>query len=146
MLAHISSPKNRARIKREIIEDKLPAFGPCGLLKHGNFERIFVMDSPKDRKLEGKTVAQIAKESGKDPFDAYFDLIVESQNDITALFDYISEEDIKALMVHPLMMVSSDCATWSTEGPLIRPAALHTLRVRGVPRAYCPSTSGTRSS
>jgi N-acyl-D-amino-acid deacylase len=121
MIAHISSPKNRARIKREIIEDKLPAFGPCGLLKHGNFERIFVMDSPQDRKLEGRTVAQIASDAGKDPFDAYFDLIVGSHNEITALFDYILEEDIKALLTHPLMMVSSDCATWSTEGPLSDP-------------------------
>ncbi|MGD9962766.1 MAG: amidohydrolase family protein, partial [Thermoplasmata archaeon] len=38
-----------------------------------------------------------------------------------AIFDYISEDDIAALMVHPLMMVSSDCATWSVKGPMTDP-------------------------
>jgi N-acyl-D-amino-acid deacylase len=121
MLEHIKSKSNRERIKREIIEDKLPAFGPSGLLKHGLFNRIFIMHCPKQKKLEGKTIEQVAKERRKDTFETYFDLMVEENDDIIAIFDYISEDDIKKLLVHPLVMVSSDCATWADHGPLTDP-------------------------
>ncbi len=121
MLAQIKSRSNRERIKKEIVEDRLPAFGPSGLLKHGLFDRIFIMHCPKQKKLEGKTVKQVAKERGKDPFETYFDLILEENDEIIAIFDYISEDDIKKLLVHPLMMVSSDCATWAEHGPLTDP-------------------------
>ncbi|MEW5748498.1 MAG: D-aminoacylase [Candidatus Thermoplasmatota archaeon] len=120
-MAHVSDPANRARIRAEIIEDRLPAFGPSGLLKHGAFDRIFLMHCPKHRELEGKTVAQVALARRKDPFDTYFDIMVEEDDEVIAIFDYISEDDIAALMVHPLMMVSSDCSTWSTEGPMTDP-------------------------
>jgi N-acyl-D-amino-acid deacylase len=121
MLEHIKSKSNRERIKREIIEDRLPAFGPSGLLKHGLFDRIFIMHCPKQKKLEGKTIDQVAKERRKDTFETYFDLMVEENDDIIAIFDYISEDDIKKLLVHPLVMVSSDCATWADRGPLTDP-------------------------
>lgn len=121
MLEHIRSKSNRERIKREIIDDRLPAFGPSGLLKHGLFDRIFIMHCPKQKKLEGKTIEQVAKERRKDTFETYFDLMVEESDDIIAIFDYISEDDIKKLLVHPLVMVSSDCATWADRGPLADP-------------------------
>lgn len=121
LLAHVSDRRNRERIKKEIVEDRLPAFGPCGLLKHGAFDRIFLMHCPGHKDLEGKTVAQVAAMRGKDPFETYFDIMTEEDDETIAIFDYISEDDIKALMVHPLMMISSDCATWSVEGPMTDP-------------------------
>lgn len=121
LLEFMKDPDNRKRVRKEIVEDKLPAFGPSGLLKHGHFDRIFLMHVPGNRKLEGKTVAKVAKERGKSAFETYFDLMIESDDEIIAIFDYILEEDIKALLVHPLVMVSSDCATWSETGPLTDP-------------------------
>lgn len=121
ILELMKDPKTRARVKREIIEDKLPAFGPSGLLKHGLFDRIFLMHVPGNERLEGKTIAQVAKNLHKDPFDAYFDLMIDSKDKIIAIFDYILEDDVKALFAHPLVMVSSDCATWSEKGPLTDP-------------------------
>jgi len=125
LMKQLSDPKNRARIKKEIIEDKLPAFGPAGLLKHGLFNRIFLMHVPGQKELEGKTVAQVAKSRHKDVFTTYFDLIQEEDDEIIAIFDYISEEDIKKLLAHPLVMVSSDCATWSETGPMTEPPQYH---------------------
>jgi len=115
------SPSDRRRIKGEIVEDRLPAWGPSGLLKHGRFDRMFLLHCPKDPKLVGKTVAQIAKMRGKDPFETYFDLILEFEDEIVAIFDYISEDDVAALMRDPNMMISSDCATWSVKGPMTDP-------------------------
>ena len=118
IVEHLRSEENRQRIKAEIIEDRLPAFGPSGLLKHGRFDRIFILHSPNRAELVGKTVQQIADERKQDPFDAYFDLIVEDEDKLVAIFDYIEEEDIKALMRDENMMFSSDCATLSLSGPM----------------------------
>jgi N-acyl-D-amino-acid deacylase len=118
---HLRSKGNRKRIRREIIEDELPAFGPSGLLKHGRFDRIFVLHAPVQKKLIGRTVEQIASDRGKDPFDTYFDLIVEEKDGIVAIFDYISEDDVKALMKDPNMMFSSDGMTCSEDGPMSDP-------------------------
>ncbi len=116
-IEHLRSRENRERVKAEIIEDKLPAFGPCGLLKHGRFDRIFILHSPSDDGIVGKTVQQIADERGDDAFETYFDLLVESGDKVVAIFDYIEEEDIVALMKDENMMFSSDCATQSLTGP-----------------------------
>ena len=121
LLGMMKDPKVRARVKKEIIEDRLPAFGPSGLLKHGLFNRIFLMHVPGNRKLEGKTVAQVAKSRRKSHFDTYFDLMIESNDEIVAIFDYILEKDIQELFRSPIVMVSSDCSTWSLEGPLTDP-------------------------
>ncbi len=122
LLRIMKDPKTRARVKKEIIEDKLPAFGPSGLLKHRLFNRIFLMHVPGNKKLEGKTVAQVAKARKVDPFEAYFDLMIESNDEIIAIFDYLLEKDIQALFKDPNVMVSSDCSTWSLDGPLSDPA------------------------
>ena len=121
ILEHIHSRANRDRIKKEIVEDKLPAYGPSGLLKHGAFDRIFLMHCPRQTKLEGKTVAKVAKSRGKDAFETYFDLMEEEKDEIIAIFDYISEKDIQKLFMSPLVMISSDCATWSEKGPMTDP-------------------------
>ena len=121
MLKLMRSAADRKRIRNEIIEDRVPAFGPSGLLKHGRFDRIFLLHCPKDPKLVGKTVAKVAEMRGKDPFETYFDLILEHDDEIVAIFDYISEDDVAALMMDPNMMISSDCATWSEKGPMTDP-------------------------
>lgn len=116
IVEHLRLAENRKRIKAEIIEDRLPAFGPSGLLKHGRFDRIFILHSPNRAELVGKTVQQIADERGHDPFDAYFDLIMEDEDKLVAIFDYMEEEDIKALMRDENMMFASDSTTLSLTG------------------------------
>ena len=121
VVEHLKSSSNRRRIKREITEDKLPAFGPCGLLKHDKFDRIIILYAPTDKSLIGKSVQQVADERDQDPFETYFDLIVQEKDEITAIFDYISEDDVKRLMVDPNMMFSSDGMTCSVKGPMNDP-------------------------
>ena len=89
LLDHMKDPGNRRRVKKEIIDDKLPAYGPSGLLKHGRFDRIFMLEVPTQKHLEGKTIEQIAKLRHKDAFETFFDLMVEEDDKIQAIYDYI---------------------------------------------------------
>jgi len=98
----------RRQIQEEIVRDLRPAFGPAGLLKHGQWGRITIMHATTNRDVVGKTMAAIARERGQDPFDVYLDLIVENGDTVDAIFDYIDEENIRILLRHPAVMICSD--------------------------------------
>jgi N-acyl-D-amino-acid deacylase len=116
----LAKPKVREKIKKEITEDKHPGPGYVGLVKHGRWDRIFLLHCRKNKDLIGKSFEEIAKIRNVDPFDAYFDLIIEEKGDASALFNYIEEEDIRTLLKHPLMIVCSDSSASSRRGVLKR--------------------------
>jgi N-acyl-D-amino-acid deacylase len=114
----LKDPRSREKIKKEILEDKHPGPGYVGLVKHGRWDRIFLFHCKKNQHLIGKSIKEIAKMRKVDSFDAYFDLMVEEKGDVSALFYYIEEEDIRTLLRHPLMMVCTDGAASATYGVL----------------------------
>lgn len=106
--ALLRDPEARLRIREEIVLDQKPAFGPVGLLKHGRWERITLLHAPGSPGAAGKTLALLAQERGCDPFDVFFDLILESGSDAEAIWDYIDEANIRILLRHPNVMICSD--------------------------------------
>jgi N-acyl-D-amino-acid deacylase len=108
IVALLQDPASRRRVREEIVLDRRPAFGPAGLLKHSRWERITVMHAPQSQSAVGKTIAALAHECGQDPFDVYFDLIVDNGDDVDAIFDYIDEANIRLLLRHPACMICSD--------------------------------------
>lgn len=104
----LQDPERRRMIRNEIAEDRKPAFGPVGLLKHNQWHRITMLHAPKSLNVIGKTIQAIADERGSDPFDTYFELIVENGREAEAIFDYIDETNIRLLLQHPAVMISSD--------------------------------------
>ena len=114
----LRSSQSREKIRKEILEDKHPGPGYVGLLKHGRWDRIFLFHCRKNRDLIGRSIKEIAKMKKADPFDVYFDLIVEEKGDVSALFYYIEEEDIRTLLKHHLMMICTDGSASATYGVL----------------------------
>ncbi len=119
--ALLRDPARRLEIRTEIVLDQKPAFGPVGLLKHGQWQRITLLHAPHSPGVIGKTVAAIAEQRKQDPFDAYFDLIVENGHAAEAIFDYIDESNIRLLLQHPAVMISSDGQVLSPYGFLNEP-------------------------
>jgi N-acyl-D-amino-acid deacylase len=120
IVERLTDPETRRRIKKEIIEDRFPGPGYNGLLKHGRWDRIFLLDAKKNKDLMGQNLQQIADLRRQDPFDTFFDLIIEEKGEVSALFNYIEEEDIRTVLKNPLMMVCSDGAALTTSGVLGR--------------------------
>jgi N-acyl-D-amino-acid deacylase len=106
--ALLKDPGIRSRIRSEIVADRKPAFGPVGLLKHGQWHRITLLHAPRTPDLVGKTIQAIADQRGRPPFDIYFDLIIENGRAAAAIFDYIDETNIRILLQHPSVMICSD--------------------------------------
>jgi N-acyl-D-amino-acid deacylase len=111
----------RCQIREEIVLDRRPAFGPAGLLKHGQWHRITILHAPKNPDVVGKNIETIAHERGREPFDVYFDLIVENGHDAEAIFDYIDEANIRILLQHPAVMICSDGQVLAPYGFLNNP-------------------------
>jgi N-acyl-D-amino-acid deacylase len=112
---------SRKSIREEILLDRRPAFGPAGLLKHGRWDRITIFEAPLNRGIVGKTIETIANDQDQDPFDVYFDLIVEMGDEVSAIYDYIDEENIRILLQHPLVMIASDGQVLAPHGFLNDP-------------------------
>jgi N-acyl-D-amino-acid deacylase len=119
--AMLRDPETRRRIRSEILEDRKPAFGPVGLLKHGQWQRITILHAPRTPDWIGKTIQLIAEQRSLDPFDVYFDLILENGRDVDAIFDYIDEANIRLLLQHPAVMICSDGEALAPYGVLNDP-------------------------
>jgi N-acyl-D-amino-acid deacylase len=119
--ALLRDPAGRSEIRKEIVDDRKPAFGPVGLLKHGQWQRITMLHAPKSPEVVGKTIQRIAQERSQDPFDAYFDLIIANGHQAEALFDYIDEVNIRILLQHPSVMICSDGQVLAPYGFLNEP-------------------------
>lgn len=130
IIARLQDPAARRRIRDEIVRDERPAFGPVGLLKHGQWQRIILLHAPQTPEHVGKSIAALAAAQGREPFDAYLDLIVANGHDADAIFDYIDEENIRLLLRHPAAMICSDGDTETEDLP------------RGDQPAYEPCTYG----
>jgi len=121
VIERLRNPEIRERIKKEIVEDTYPGPGYCGLVKHGRWDRIFLLTCKKNKDLIAKNFEEIARMKGaKDPFDAYFDLLIEEKGDASALFNYIKENDIRTVLKFHLMMVSTDGSAYAPYGALGR--------------------------
>jgi N-acyl-D-amino-acid deacylase len=107
IVERLRSPEERQRIRLDMIEERVPGPGPCGLVKRGMWDKIVVSSYPEDRHI-GRDIAGIAAERGVDPFEAYFDLLLESGATGGVVGFYYNEEDIRNVMRHPRSMIGSD--------------------------------------
>ena len=51
-----------------------------------------------------------AKKSGKNVYDALFDIIIENDNDCHACYFLMCEEDLKTVLAHPRSMICTDAS------------------------------------
>ena len=108
LIALLADPRERANVRRAVTEDELPGAGYTGVVRHGRFDRIVILHAGRHPELRGRSVADIAAERDADAFDTFLDLIVEEDDQIVGIFDYIEEENVRALLQSPLAMVCSD--------------------------------------
>ena len=110
----LSDPATREKIKKD------PLFHQY-VDEHGGFEGIVAsrITNLKNKQLEGKTIAEIAKTRGdKDPADTCFNLILEERNYIYGIYHNMSEDDVRMIMKLPWVAIGSDGAALRPDGVL----------------------------
>jgi N-acyl-D-aspartate/D-glutamate deacylase len=85
------------------------------------WDKIELLRSNKNKDLIGMTFEQIGKERGKDPYDAYFDLLLEEGDDLNNLMwtsPAFLESDIHLCLLQPECIVASDTQALAPYGAL----------------------------
>lgn len=70
-----------------------------------------------EKHLEGKSLAQMAKETRRDPYDITFDLIANDPNAIMVDF-YAHDEDLERIIRYPQVLICTDMWTVAPQGPV----------------------------
>lgn len=113
----LRTPAVRAEMRRRM--ETGTDFENISLLAGFENIRATSLHLPENRKLEGRSIAEIAQLRNQDPFDALFDLLA-SEHCAVSMIDFIaSEEDIDTILRAPFSSVISD-ATYPVGGLLHR--------------------------
>jgi N-acyl-D-amino-acid deacylase len=117
MLERLKDPATRARARNEI-ETKLDGWE--NLLMAATFDGIQVASLPRefDQSIIGKRISQIAAERKADPWDVYFQLLIDSGGRIGALYHMMSEEDVATGLRAPFVTIGTDSSALRAEGIL----------------------------
>jgi len=121
LIERLSDETTRAKIRYDV-EHKVPEWPPWkpggwphNLVEATGWQNISLLyvGSEKNRKLLGKSLAEIGKLLGKHPFDAAADIVTEERGDVMALYmgvsgDLEDEEHLKLLLKHPLASIGPD--------------------------------------
>ena len=78
------------------------------LIGGAGFENIIVSAAPRHPDFIGKSIAAIAEMTAKDPFDVYFDLVVEEQMEATIVLFMMDDDDVERILRDPGTMIGSD--------------------------------------
>ena len=109
-IARLKDPKTR----KEIAENMVKHYRQYSQLT--DFDDIMVVYVTGMPECNGKTIAEIAAMRGADPFDTYFDLLIETRFSVSAVFFAMHEEDLCRIFLHERTMIGTDGLVYSLEG------------------------------
>ena len=106
MLARIADPADRARIAHEL--DHVGTDGCHGCITDWRTIQISGVRNPELSAYVGRTVAELAEESGRPGTEVFFDVLVRDQLATTMLQHVGHEENVQAIMRHRTHCGGSD--------------------------------------
>ncbi len=120
LLKRLADRALRARVKADMAREAsdwenqyLGAGGAEGIL-------VSTVLDPALVRYQGRTVAQIAAEEGKDPRDALIDLVVADRANVYGVHAIMDEADVRAALAHPLVAFCTDSPAKATDGPFAK--------------------------
>ncbi|WP_396626257.1 amidohydrolase family protein [Luteitalea sp.] len=117
MLRRLAEPQTRARIRREITQGH---DGWENFLRSAGFDGVTIADVRHggDSSVVGLTLAEIARQRGTDPWDVFFDLLIEHEGHVAALYALMHEDDVREVLRQPWVSIGTDSAAQPADGPM----------------------------
>ena len=103
----------RAKIKAEMENPDTPYDN--FFLNAGGWDGVYVTFAERTPKAAGKYISEYAKLTGKDPWDAYFDMCIENNCIAGAVYSSMCDEGICEIFKSPYCVVGTDGITRSLE-------------------------------
>ena len=117
MLQRLNDPATRAKIKAEILQPTtawenqyLGSGGAAGIL-------VSSVSSPSLKKYQGRTLDDIAKAEQRDPLDVLMDIIAQDTATGSGIMFFMSEDDMRLALRHPLVMLGTDSGGMAPDSP-----------------------------
>lgn len=128
LFGRLQDPATREKIGKEMQTPNLGWENLC--LSAGSPERILLVGFKTDalKPLTGKTLAEVARSRGADPYETIMDLILQDRTRIEVVFFLMSEDNVRTQIALPWVSFGSDAASMSPEGVFLK-SSTH-------PRAY----------
>lgn len=111
----LGDPQVRARLTKDWEENRAEWEDRGGM--RGWTDLLITHCAPRPD-VQGKNIAEIAADEGKDPLEAVFDLIVVSDGQVECVCFGQLEDNVRILMRHPLVVVGSDGESLAPHGVL----------------------------
>jgi N-acyl-D-amino-acid deacylase len=105
MMDRLRDSQVRDRIKREF-EGGPPQWE--NLARAAGWDGISIATCPGRPETEGHSIAELAREVGRDPADTVFDLLVEQSGQVTMILHMMGEADVARVLGYAGAMVGSD--------------------------------------
>jgi len=109
---------NRLQTPKTLAEMKAAALAKVEMLGDWSAVMITSVTSTSNQVYVGRRVSEIVTETGEDPFEFVRRLLIAENGSVGMVGFGMSEEEIRAVLTHPLVMVSSDGGAAATYGPL----------------------------
>ena len=106
--ARLADSTVRTRLKREL---RTGSPGWWNIVEAaGGWGGVVLVNAqnPDNARFHTKSIAQIAKETGKDPADAAWDLVAQGNGRVMAVYHMMSEQDIETALRFPWTSIGSD--------------------------------------
>ncbi len=118
MLMRLRSPAERQRIRRDILDPKQDWYNHY-LAVGGDWSRMLLaqLQRPSNRTFVGRRMSEFIEARGGDPFDVFFDLLVEEGGRVRTVYFHHQEDDMVLALQRPYVSVGSDGAAISPDGP-----------------------------
>jgi N-acyl-D-amino-acid deacylase len=102
---------NDASLRDRMVRDMYdPGSSPENLYAHCGPEAIVISDTGSGGPAEaiGRSIAEVAEDRGIEPGQAVIDLLLETQLATSVILHHSSEETVRSIAKHPLMLVGTD--------------------------------------
>lgn len=106
--ARLARPDVRARLKREL---QTGSPGWWNIIEAaGGWDGVVLANArnPAYAKYQGRSIPDIAREMGKEPADAAWDLVLQGGGRVTAIYHMMSEADVETALKLPWTSIGSD--------------------------------------
>lgn len=114
--ARLANPAIRARLKREIVTGS-PGWWNI-VEAAGGWEGVVLANARNadNAKYVGRSIADIARETQRDPADVAFDLVTQGSGRVMGIYHMMSEEDIETALRFPWTSIGSDAGAVAAIG------------------------------
>jgi len=116
MTQKLKDPAFRKTLQKEMADPSTPYDNYY--LNAGGWNGVLVATAAKTPEAEGLFLAEYAEKTGKEPFDAFFDLMISNRCESTAVYSSMCEQDVCEIAADEFCVVGSDGLTrsWTEKG------------------------------